>query len=194
MPFPEQQRRALLDIAWRSIRHGLERGAALNLDPGEFEPPLREPAASFVTLHSNGQLRGCIGNLQASRPLARDVAENAFAAAFRDPRFPALEHSELADLDLQISVLGAPQPLRFDSETDLLSQLRPGLDGLILEQGDRRATFLPAVWETLPDPQQFLQHLKLKAGLPPHYWSDRIRIARYGTECFGEKHPARSGQ
>lgn len=185
MPFPEEQREILLDTAWQSIRHGLPHGTALKVRPEQFAPPLCDPGASFVTLHSGGQLRGCIGSLEAFRPLVSDVAENACAAAFRDPRFVAVTQGELADLTLHISVLSAPQALTFASEQDLLQQIRPGIDGLILEENSRRGTFLPTVWESLPDPRQFLQNLKLKAGLPPHYWSDTIRVWRYTTECFG---------
>jgi AmmeMemoRadiSam system protein A len=186
MPFPEQQRKTLLDIAWQSVRHGLEHGSALEVEPDHFEAPLRRPGASFVTLRRNGELRGCIGSLEALRPLVTDVAQNAFSAAFRDPRFAALCAHELADIRLQISVLSPPQPLTFTSEEDLLSQLRPAVDGLILEENGRRGTFLPSVWETLPDARQFLQHLKLKAGLPAAYWSDAIRVSRYTTECLGD--------
>lgn len=185
MPFPEEQREILLDIAWQSIRHGLQHGTALKVQPEQFAPPLCDPGASFVTLHIGGQLRGCIGSLEAFRPLVSDVAANAYAAAFRDPRFVAVTQAELADLSLDISVLGKPQPLTFASEQDLLAQIRPGIDGLILEENGKRGTFLPTVWESLPDPRQFLQHLKLKAGLPPHHWSDAIRVWRYTTECFG---------
>lgn len=186
MPFSEEQREILLDTAWQSIRHGLQHGTAIKARPERFAPPLCDPGASFVTLHSGGQLRGCIGSLEAFRPLVSDVAENACAAAFRDPRFVAVTQAELAGLTLDISVLSARQPLIFASQQDLLQQIRPGIDGLILEENGRRGTFLPTVWESLPDPRQFLQHLKLKAGLPPHYWSDAIRVWRYTTECFGE--------
>jgi AmmeMemoRadiSam system protein A len=190
MPFPERQREILLDIAWQSIHHGLRHGTALEPEPDLFEAPLCDPGASFVTLHADGRLRGCIGSLEAFRPLVRDVAENAFAAAFRDPRFTALTAAEVPGLTLDISVLGAPQELAFSSEQDLLAQIRPHTDGLILEENGKRGTFLPSVWETLPDRAQFLQQLKLKAGLPARHWSDAIRVWRYTAECFGEPVPA----
>jgi len=113
-----------------------------------------------------------------------DVAENAFAAAFRDPRFPAISSSELADLDLHISILSPAEAMHFDSEQSLLAQLKPGLDGLILQDGYHRGTFLPSVWEQLPDAAEFLRNLKQKAGLPSDYWSDHLKISRYSTEMI----------
>lgn len=181
----ETHRTILLDTAWDSIRHGVESASPLQVDAGSWEAPLSEPGASFVTLHKGGELRGCIGSLQAFRPLITDVAENAFAAAFRDPRFARLQALELPELTLDISVLSAPLPMTFNSERDLLSQLRPHQDGLILQDGLHRGTFLPSVWESLPEAERFLQQLKLKAGLTPDHWSENIRVWRYSTECFG---------
>lgn len=178
------ERAILLAVARDSIRHGLEEGRPVDVPVADFPDILREPGASFVTLQRNGRLRGCIGSLEPRRPLVQDVAENAFAAAFRDPRFMPLQPQELDDLHVHISVLGAPEPLRFESEEDLLQQLRPGEDGLILQDGVRKGTFLPSVWEELPEPHQFLAHLKRKAGLPPDHWSDSLRVWRYGTESF----------
>ncbi len=180
----EDERATLIDTAWQSIRNGLQQGRPLAVSPTDYGERLREPGASFVTLHRHGQLRGCIGSLEAHRPLIEDVAYNAFAAAFRDPRFLPLEAKELDGLDLEISVLSRPEPMEFDSEQDLLRQLRPGVDGLILQEGGNRGTFLPSVWESLPEPRLFLQQLKLKAGLAPDYWSDSVRVWRYGTESF----------
>jgi AmmeMemoRadiSam system protein A len=129
-------------------------------------------------------LRGCIGHLEATLPLVEDVAENAFSAAFRDPRFPALRDTEYAALELHISVLTPAEPLDCNSESDLLRQMRPYQDGLILAEGLRRGTFLPSVWEQLPEPREFLRHLKRKAGLPDDYWSPSLQIYRYETESF----------
>ena len=143
--------------------------------------------ATFVTLNKFGELRGCIGHLEAIQPLIADVAENAFNAAFRDPRFQPVTASEFGDLEVHISVLSPPEPMVFTSEADLLRQIRPGIDGLILEDGAYRGTFLPSVWEQLPDPAQFLAHLKMKAGLPPNYWSDTLKVSRYTTESFSEQ-------
>lgn len=182
----QTQRSLLLDTARKSIRHGLDRGKPLSVDPDSADPALSQSGACFVTLHKHGQLRGCIGSLQAWRPLLEDIAENAFSAAFRDPRFAPLEAPELDQLDIEISVLNPAEPLTFDSQHDLLQQLRPGVDGLILEDGTHRGTFLPSVWESLPDPDRFLQQLKLKAGLPAGYWSGQLKVSRYTTESFGE--------
>ena len=179
-------RRTLLAIARESIAHGLEQGRALAVDPDDFDPALQARHAAFVTLHEQGQLRGCIGHLEAIQPLVRDVAENAFAAAFRDPRFPPLAAGELDALHIEISVLTPAVPMDFASETELLSLIEPGRDGLILEDGHARGTFLPSVWESLPEPVDFLHHLKRKAGLPANHWSHSLRISRYRTESFGE--------
>jgi hypothetical protein len=170
---------ALLRVARESVANGLATGQPLRIDPEGFAPELRAPGASFVTLNARGQLRGCVGSLEAARPLVVDVAQNAFAAAFRDGRFAPLTHAELYDLVFHISVLGAREPMAFASEADLLAQLRPGVDGLVIEDAGRRATFLPQVWESLPEPRQFLAHLKAKAGLAPGHWSDRLRAFRY---------------
>jgi AmmeMemoRadiSam system protein A len=180
-------RHTLLAVARRAISHGLETGKALAVDSGEFSEPLRARRATFVTLERGGDLRGCIGTLEASRPLVQDVAANAYAAAFSDPRFPPLAAAELPDLTVRVSVLSPPAPLHFDSEADLVGQLRVGVDGLILEEGAHRGTFLPSVWESLSNPHAFLEHLKLKAGLAPGYWSPTLRAWRYTTESFGEQ-------
>jgi AmmeMemoRadiSam system protein A len=180
-----EQQQVLLALAEASIRHGLTHGSPLTPRLEEYDEPLREAGASFVTLRREGELRGCIGSLSPHRPLVVDVADNAFAAAFADTRFYPLQEHELAGLDLHISLLSAAEPMRFHDEQSLLAQLRPGEDGLIIEEGYRRGTFLPAVWEQLPDKALFLQHLKLKAGLPADYWSDTLRISRYTTHSFG---------
>lgn len=179
-----EARRILLAVATRSIRHGLADGGPLQVRAEDFEPPLRELRASFVTLTHRGALRGCIGHLQAVSPLVIDVAHNAFAAAFRDPRFPPLAERELVDVEIHISVLTPAEPMNFASEQDLIGQLQPGVDGLILQDGYRQGTFLPSVWESLRDPASFLAHLKLKAGLPADYWSDTLTVSRYRTESF----------
>ncbi len=179
------EREALLKVARQSIRHGLDTGRPLAAPRDLPLDRLYEAGASFVTLHMTGQLRGCIGSLEAYRPLIEDVCENAFAAAFRDPRFPPLSEAELPQLSLSISVLTPAEPLSFNSEQELLAIIEPGVDGLILEDGGHRGTFLPSVWESLPDRRDFLRHLKQKAGLPADYWSDSLRVSRYRTESFG---------
>jgi AmmeMemoRadiSam system protein A len=143
---------------------------------------LRQPGASFVTLTKNGELRGCIGSLQAHRPLAEDVAANALASALRDPRFPPVLPRELPDIRIEISVLSAPVDFPVKDEADLLQKLQPGVHGLIIEDGMHRATFLPAVWEQLPAPRDFLAHLKHKAGLPLHHWSPTLKCQVYTAQ------------
>ncbi|HDP90292.1 MAG TPA: AmmeMemoRadiSam system protein A [Thioalkalivibrio sp.] len=179
------ERQRLVDIARRSIERGLHSGRALSPVLDDLPARLRAPGASFVTLKRHGELRGCIGTLEAYQPLALDVAAHAFDAAFRDPRFAPLSADELADLELDISILGTPEELVFQDEAGLVRQLRPGVDGLILQEGQRRGTFLPSVWEQLPDPAEFLRQLKRKAGLPADYWSDTLRVWRYGVEAVG---------
>ena len=120
--------------------------------------------------------------LEACRPLAEDVAENAVSAAFRDPRFPPLSHEEFDDLKISISVLSPPEEMTFSSEADLKEKIRPGIDGLILQEGFQKGTFLPSVWEELPETEMFFEHLKMKAGLPAGYWSDTLRVFRYTAE------------
>ncbi|MDR3299466.1 MAG: AmmeMemoRadiSam system protein A [Candidatus Accumulibacter sp.] len=149
-------------------------------------PDLTQPAATFVTLTQQGQLRGCIGSLEAHRSLLTDVTENALAAAFRDPRFAPLRQDEVETTRAEVSLLDTPEPLSFTDEADALGQLRPGTDGLILTCGNHRATFLPQVWEALPAPPLFMQQLKLKAGLPANFWSPRLRLARYGVRKWKE--------
>lgn len=182
--FSEVDRGVLLELARNSIRGGIGSDRAPTIEVADYAPNLREQLACFVTLNRQGRLRGCIGHLEAGQPLVLDVAENAWSAAFRDPRFPPLEPPELADLQIHISVLSPPQPMRFDSETDLLRQIHPGSDGLILQDGRARGTFLPSVWESLPRVDDFWRHLKGKAGLPPDHWSDSLRVSRYETESF----------
>jgi AmmeMemoRadiSam system protein A len=171
----------LLEVAWSSIRHGLRCGVPLEVQPWRFEAALQEIRATFVTLRIGGQLRGCTGTLEAVRPLVVDVAQNAFGSAFRDSRFGPLGSKELPDLDVHISILDSPERLDVRTEEELLSALHPGKDGLVLEEGAQRATFLPAVWEQLPAPRDFVEHLKQKAGLPADYWSSTLRVFRYGV-------------
>lgn len=171
-------------ITRASIRHGFAYGRPLGINPAELSPVLQAEGATFVTLEIAGELRGCIGTLEAWRPLAVDVSHNAYAAAFRDPRFPPLAPAEEDRIDIHISLLSRPQPLTVRDEADLLRQLRPGIDGLILSEGNRRGTFLPSVWEQLPDPRDFLAHLKRKAGLPPAHWSATIRVERYTSDVI----------
>ena len=183
---PHQQRQ-LLQIARESIQYGLKHRHAMSVDADAYDEQLQRQGGSFVTLNKKGALRGCIGTLQPYQPLVNDVAEHARAAAFSDPRFPPLTLDEFADIVISVSVLGKPSAISFSDEEDLISQLRPSQDGLIFEDGGARGTFLPSVWASLPEPRQFLQQLKRKAGLPVDYWSDSLKISRYTTQSFSEK-------
>ncbi len=178
-----QDRQTLLDLAYASIESGLH-GNNLRVDPSEHSPSLQQAGASFVTVKVADELRGCIGSIEPRRVLVVDVVKNAYAAAFSDPRFAPLTAEEFAHLRAHISVLGPCQPMTFTCEEDLLRQLRPGIDGVILEEGACRATYLPSVWKALPDPREFLTQLKLKAGLPKDYWSVNMTIKRYTTESI----------
>ncbi len=182
MSLTKMQQTKLLTLARDSISHGLKFGKPLKINPPDYPAELCEIRATFVTLEYRQQLRGCIGMLEAIRPLAEDVAENAFAAAFSDRRFLPLSEHEFGELDIHISILSPAEAISFSSEQDLLAQLRPNIDGLILEEGRHKATFLPSVWESLSDPLQFLQHLKQKAGLPATYWSNTLQAYRYTAE------------
>jgi AmmeMemoRadiSam system protein A len=188
--YTDSERQQLLQLARQSIAHGLAQHAPLCPQHAEYSDHLLQHRACFVTLSllPDEQLRGCIGSLEAYRPLVDDVAANAYAAAFQDPRFMPLKHEELERLHIHISVLSPREAVSFTSEQDLLQQIRPGIDGLVITDMHHRGTFLPSVWESVPDPQEFMMHLKMKAGLPANYWSDTIRVERYTTESFAEDH------
>lgn len=149
-------------------------------------PELAKMGATFVTLTQQGQLRGCIGSLEAWRPLAQDVQENACAAAFRDPRFEPLRADELPHTRVEVSLLTPPEPMQFSSEADALAQLRPNVDGVIFTASGRRSTFLPQVWEQLPEPREFMARLKQKAGLAASYWGPDVRLERYTVHKWKE--------
>jgi len=189
MTYSIQERLSLLQLALRSIESGLRSGAPEAVNSQDYSRELRDLRASFVTLKKNQSLRGCIGSLEAHSPLVEDVAFNAFAAAFRDPRFQKLGSEELDFVDIGISILTPGEALTFDSQQTLLDMLRPGQDGLILQDRNARSTFLPAVWESLPQPEVFLRQLKIKAGLPADYWSETLEAWRYTTESFNAPVP-----
>ncbi len=178
-PSQDQLLRPLLDVARDSIAHGLREGVALAVDATQFAPALRAAGASFVTLHVSGELRGCTGSLGAVRPLVADVARHAYEAAFLDARFPPIRAQELSRLHVHVSILGNLESVPARTEDELLSQLTVGVDGLVLEEGPFRATFLPAVWAKIPSPAAFVCELKRKAGLPPEHWSSALRFSRY---------------
>lgn len=174
--------RILLPIARAAISLALGIPQAAD----ESAPWLTEPGACFVTLTQNGELRGCIGSLTAHRSLLSDLKSNAVSAALHDSRFMPLSASELGITNIEISQLGPTQPMTFQDETDALSQLRPGVDGVIFEFGQYRSTFLPQVWEQLPQPRQFMAHLKRKAGLPDDFWDEGVKLSRYSVTKFSE--------
>ena len=150
------------------------------------QPWMAEPGASFVTLTRQGELRGCIGTLEAHRPLGQDVRENALAAAFRDPRFMPLVRTEFDDVRVEVSVLSPHEALAAGSEKDALAVLRPGIDGVVFEYAHYRSTFLPQVWEQLPDPAEFMAQLKRKAGVPTEFWAEGVRLSRYTVSKWKE--------
>ena len=193
----DANRDQLINLAAAAIRIGLNKGHRPKVDIRTFTGTLTAIGASFITLELDGQLKGCIGTLQAKRPLVVDVAWNAYAAAFEDKRFTPVTTDELARLAIGVSVLGAPAALTFTSEDDLVSQLRPRVDGLILQDGDHRGTFLPQVWQQIPQPGEFLARLRTKAGLKSDHWSDDLKAWRYTTESFSRAAPRgaiRSGE
>jgi uncharacterized protein len=174
----------LLNVAVNSIEHGLHHHQASEIDPVSFPTELQVGGAVFVTLTIHEALRGCIGTLESAQPLVSNVAQYAYAAAFADPRFPRLRANEFQLLEIQISILGELEPIVFDSQEDLLSQIRPGQDGLLLEDGYHRGTLLPSVWDDVPDKKEFLRILKRKAGLAVDFWSPHMRVRRYATTCM----------
>ncbi len=183
----------LLRLARRSLETVVRTHRLPEVEAATIPGAARSPRAAFVTLTRRGQLRGCIGNLAANRPLYAAVMENARSAAIRDPRFPAVEPAELADLRIEISVLSEPAPLAYDSPVELLDRLRPGRDGVVLKVGPRTATFLPQVWEHLPAPVDFLNALARKAGVAPDAWrAPETRVSIYHVEAFEEPEPGRA--
>ncbi len=176
--------RMVLDFARGAIEQALGVGSARTHPDA---PWLQAHGSCFVTLHRDGDLRGCIGSLEPYRPLAEDIAGNAIAAALHDRRFPPVEASELNALEVEVSLLTPSEPLPCGDESDALRKLRPGVDGVVIEFGTHRATFLPQVWESLPEPLLFLRELKRKAGLPADFWHPGLRISRYGVEKYSER-------
>lgn len=174
--------RALLELARGAI--------AMRFGGSEPSPQHRDllaPGATFVTLKLDGELRGCIGTLVAVRPLRVDVMRNAVNAAFADPRFAPLDESELDGLEIEVSKLGVPSPIACRDEQALLRELRPHVDGVVLSYGSCRGTFLPQVWESLPDPRHFVRELKRKAGLPADFWHPTIEVSRYAVDKWTER-------
>lgn len=189
MPFTELsgvQKQLLLRLARTAIADVLDLPDVDHDKPALNMQWLQQPAATFVTLTLNGNLRGCIGTLEAHRTLADDIAHNAVSAALHDPRFPPLTARELPQVEIHISILSPPQALPVTDKADLLRKLRPGVDGLVLKEGAYRATFLPQVWAQLPEPEAFLSHLSQKAGLAADHWSDTLSFQIYQVVEFSE--------
>ncbi len=184
MTVDQSGQKTLLQVARDAIGHGLVHADTPEVVSDDYPPALRQIACTFVTLHIGEALRGCIGSLRAHRPLVADVARHAYAAAFSDARFSPLEHTELAGLHIHLSILSALDPLVFETEDSLLALLRPQLDGLLIEIGEQRATFLPTVWSSIPDGKNFLAALKIKAGMPAD--ATQYKAWRYTTQDFAE--------
>jgi AmmeMemoRadiSam system protein A len=166
-------------------REAIEADPAAQHEPLEWQEEwLRATGASFVTLRDAGELRGCIGTVDPHRALGDDVAHNAHAAAYRDPRFPPVRTAQRAGLEVEVSVLSPRAPIAAPTEAELAAVLRPGVDGIVLEYEGHRATFLPQVWESLPDPIDFLAELRRKARLPARFWHPRMQVSRYTVEKF----------
>ncbi len=182
----EDEKQALLKLARSTIRASLTQQARIER-PDQIAPPLQENRGCFVTLHKFGELRGCIGTIEPVRPLIDAVEKNAINAAFSDPRFPAVREEELNDIDLEISVLTTPEEVRFSTPEELLDQLEPGVHGVIISQGRLSATYLPQVWDQLPNKESFLNSLCLKGGMPQSAWRDpKTQVKVYKVEYFPE--------
>lgn len=184
MAYTEAERVRLKTIVRRAIEAGLCGSPPAADVWADVPPALCVMHATFVTLKRAGRLRGCIGTLEAHRPVAEDAAHNAYAAAFRDPRFPPLTAAEWPACTWSLSILSAPERLSVADEAELAAVVRPGVDGLIIAEGPRRATFLPSVWIDLPKPSDFIRALKQKAGVPSAYWTDTLAVFRYTTEII----------
>lgn len=176
------QQNILLTLAWQSIAHGLKNDTPLSINTSDYPAAFAKPCATFVKLTYKHKDYGCVGTLHAVRPLLEDICENAFNAAFSDIHSPVVTEKQLDDIEIHIDLVSPLEPLIFNSEMALAGQLRPNIDGLILEDGSHHASFLPTNWESLHTPIQFLQHLKQKAGLPITYWSKTIQATRFTTQ------------
>lgn len=187
IPLTDGEKRTLLRLAREAIEYAVRGKKLQPLDLGSLTPPLLEKGASFVTLTIRGDLRGCIGALEAYQPLAEDVREHAISAAMDDPRFPPVTESELSGIHIEVSRLTTPQELEYSTGEDLMRKLRPHIDGVILKHGFHKATFLPQVWEKIPDPQEFLDQLCYKMGERSNLWRNtRLQVYTYQVEEFHE--------
>ena len=182
-----EEQRILLRLAREALERSVSGEKLAPLDETSLPPNLREKGSSFITLTVGGELRGCIGALEPYQSLAEDVREHAVAAALKDPRFLPVRKEELSDIQIEVSRLTRPVPLDYVDANDLLSKLRPHVDGVILRDGFRRATFLPQVWEKIPDPSEFLDNLCYKMGVKAGYWKNKhLEVLIYQVEEFHE--------
>lgn len=186
-PLTETEKQTLLKLARQALESAVRGQRAPEPNPAELSPALRENGASFVTLTVHGDLRGCIGALSAYQPLYQDVQEHAVAAGLSDPRFPQVQPPELETINIEVSRLTPARPLEYSTPQDLLNKLRPGIDGVILSDGFRRATFLPQVWEKIPRCEDFLAQLCYKMGSAPDSWQKKhLEAQTYQVEEFHE--------
>ena len=182
-----EEKQTLLRLAREALQQGVAGRTMVPLDPESLTPALRADGASFITLTIDGDLRGCIGALEPYQPLAEDVREHAVAAALEDPRFPPVSRQETDRIQIEISRLTLPKPVEYTDAEDLLSRLRPHVDGVILRDGFRKATFLPQVWEKIPDKAEFLENLCYKMGAAPDAWRlKHLEVLTYQVEEFSE--------
>jgi AmmeMemoRadiSam system protein A len=183
----DSERSFLLSLARQSIENCLNNIPLPPLKFSELSLNLKEQGASFVTLTYKGYLRGCVGALEAYQSLAEDVREHAIAAAFQDYRFPQVQAKEIKDIQIEISYLTRPTPLSYENPDELLKKLRPNIDGVVIQDGMHRATFLPQVWEKIPIPEEFLDQLCMKMGAPPDLWRrKKLEVKTYQVEEFHE--------
>jgi len=184
----EDEGKYLLDLARKTIGNKLSNSKPPHIDPKTLPQKFREKLGTFVTVTIDGNLRGCIGHIIPRETLIEGIRENAINAAFRDPRFSPLTQEEFDEIEIEISVLTLPQELAYTDANDLLAKLRPGVDGVIIKKGYHEATFLPQVWDQLPDKKEFLTHLCLKAGLSPHSWNtEKLVVSTYQVQAFEEE-------
>lgn len=182
-----EEQELLLQLARQALEEGVSGGQLESIDMEDLPPRLRRDGVSFVTLTSGGRLRGCIGALEANHPLAEDVRQHAVAAALHDYRFPPVQIEELEDISIEISHLTEPKPLEYIDPDDLLTLIHPGVHGVVIRDGMRRATFLPQVWEKIPEPESFLSSLCQKMGASPDLWRRKIiEVLIYQVEEFRE--------
>lgn len=185
--YNKENKKFLLNLARKSIEYFMEKRELMNVDEKKIMDNLKEKKGVFVTLEKNGMLRGCIGNIQPVEPLYMGVLKNSIAAAFYDPRFYPLQHDELKDIKIEVSILSEPEKIEYKNSNDLLKKIKTGKDGIIIKLGNRSATFLPQVWEKIKHKEIFLTELCLKAGLKPDEWKkSRMEVYKYNVVCFKE--------